>query len=89
MHPSGIAGESSLSMELCLTCRCLATTELDQTRQILFRRMQSSGMLCRMPLVITYVSEERIASIIKATRSGELETTLAVASKRASVASYC
>jgi hypothetical protein len=36
--------------------------------------MSSSGMLRRMALVKTDVSEERIASIIKVTRIGELGT---------------
>jgi hypothetical protein len=31
LHPSGIVGESSVSMEVCLTCRCLATTSFAQT----------------------------------------------------------
>jgi hypothetical protein len=39
--------------------------------------MSSSGMLRRAILVRTDVSEERIASIVKATRIGELGTTLA------------
>jgi hypothetical protein len=42
--------------------------------------MPSSGTLFRMDLVITDVSEERIASIIRVTRIGELGTTLAVTS---------
>jgi hypothetical protein len=57
-------------------------------------------MLRRVALVRTDVSEERSASIIRATRIGELGTTLAVTSNRrtlriipseqlASVASYC
>jgi hypothetical protein len=37
-------------------------------------------MLCRVALVRTDVSEERSASIIRVTRIGELETTLAVTS---------
>jgi hypothetical protein len=40
-------------------------------------RMASSGMLRRVALVITDVSEERSASIIRVTRIGELGTTLA------------
>jgi hypothetical protein len=55
--------------------------------------MPSSGMLRRVALVGTDVSEERIAFIIKVTRICELETTLTVTSsrttQRASVASYC
>jgi hypothetical protein len=35
-------------------------------------------MLCYVALLRTYVSEERIASIIRVTRVGELATTLAV-----------
>jgi hypothetical protein len=54
--------------------------------------MVSSGILRRVALVRTDVSEERSASFIRVTRIGELGTTLAVASNRptlrASVASY-
>jgi hypothetical protein len=39
-------------------------------------------MLRRVALVTTDVSEERIASIIKVTRIGKLEATLAVTSNR-------
>jgi hypothetical protein len=44
--------------------------------------MPTSGMLRRVALVRTDISEERIASIIKVTRIGELGTTLAVTSNR-------
>jgi hypothetical protein len=44
--------------------------------------MQSYEMLRGLVLVITYVSEERSASIIRVTRVGELRTTLAVTSNR-------
>jgi hypothetical protein len=40
--------------------------------------MVSSGMLHRVVLVRTDVSEERSASFVRMTRIGELETTLAV-----------
>jgi hypothetical protein len=40
--------------------------------------MPSSGMLRRMPLVRTDVSEEHSASIIRVTKISELGTTLAV-----------
>jgi hypothetical protein len=58
--------------------------------------MASSGMLRRVALVRTDLSEELSASIIRATRIDELGTTLAVTSNRrryfslqhASVASY-
>jgi hypothetical protein len=44
--------------------------------------MASSGMLRRMALVRTDVSEELNASTIRVTRIGELGTTLAVTSNR-------
>jgi hypothetical protein len=52
--------------------------------------MASSGMLRRVVLVRTDVSEELSASFIRVTRIGELGTTLTVTSnqQRASVASY-
>jgi hypothetical protein len=43
--------------------------------------MPSSGMLCRLALVRTDVSEKR-STIIKVTRIGEIGTTLAVRSNR-------
>jgi hypothetical protein len=45
--------------------------------------MASSGILRRVALVRTDVSEERSASIIRVTRIGELGTTLAVTSSDA------
>jgi hypothetical protein len=55
--------------------------------------MSYSRMLRRVALVRTEVSEELNASIIRATRIGELGITLAVTSnyflQRASVASSC
>jgi hypothetical protein len=44
--------------------------------------MVSSGMLRRVALVITDVSEELGASFIRVTRIGELGTTLTVTSNR-------
>jgi hypothetical protein len=45
-------------------------------------RMMSSGMLCRVALVITDVSEELSAFFIRVRRIGELGTTLAATSNR-------
>jgi hypothetical protein len=42
--------------------------------------MPSSGMLRRVAFVRTDVSDERIASVIRVTRIGELRTMLAVTS---------
>jgi hypothetical protein len=52
--------------------------------------MASSGMLHRVALVITDVSEELSASFIRVTRIGELGTALAVTNffAASSVASY-
>jgi hypothetical protein len=44
--------------------------------------MASSGMLRRVAVVRTDISEEPSASIIRVTRLGELGTTLAVTSNR-------
>jgi hypothetical protein len=51
--------------------------------------MASSGMLRRVTLVRTDVSEERNVSIIRVTRIGELGTTLAVTSNRVSKYYLC
>jgi hypothetical protein len=44
--------------------------------------MASSGLLRRVALVRTDVLEDRSASIIRVTRIGELEKTLAISSNR-------
>jgi hypothetical protein len=49
--------------------------------------MVSSGMLRRVALVVTDVSEEPGASFIRVTRIGELGTTLAATSNRRTLAS--
>jgi hypothetical protein len=45
-------------------------------------RMPSSVMLCRIALLRTNVSDERVASIIRVTRIAELGTILAVTNNR-------
>jgi hypothetical protein len=82
----------------CKTAHNRLQTWVDRTpvtRSLL--RMESSGMLRRVTLVTTDVSEELSASFIRVTKIGELGTTLAVTSngrtprtntQRASVASY-
>jgi hypothetical protein len=47
--------------------------------------MASSGMLRRVALVRTYVSQEISASFIRVTTIGELGITLAVTSKRSTL----
>jgi hypothetical protein len=51
--------------------------------------MASSGMLRHVALVRTDVSEELSASIIRATRIGELGTALAVTSNQRTVCVGC
>jgi hypothetical protein len=51
--------------------------------------MVSSGMLRRVALVRTEVSEELSASFIRVTRIGELGTTLAATSNRRMFRSVC
>jgi hypothetical protein len=51
--------------------------------------MASSGMLRRVALVRTGVSEELSTSFTRVTRIGELETTLAVPSNRRTLRHSC
>jgi hypothetical protein len=59
----------------------------NHSRYNVFCRMTSSGMLHRVTLVRTDVSEEGIASIIRVTRIGELRT-LAVTRNRSTLRRY-
>jgi hypothetical protein len=58
-----------------------------RTKHIL--RMPSSVMLCRVALVRTDVPEERIASIIRLTRIGDIGKTLAVTRNRSMMRRNC
>jgi hypothetical protein len=60
------------------------TVQISQLREraLTSRRILSSGMLRRVALVRTDVSEELSVSIIRVTRIGELGTTLAVINNR-------
>jgi hypothetical protein len=64
-QPSDIIGESSLSMEVCWTCGCLATTAFDQTRHIKAIRPEwPNGVLPSVPSQLaTDVRCEEIPSI--------------------------
>jgi hypothetical protein len=65
------------------------TVNLEGTHSNPTQRMASSGMLRRVDLVRTDVSEELSASIIKVTRIGELGTlAVNISSQLASVARY-
>jgi hypothetical protein len=64
-----------------ITSLLQSTAGLRFSRQWLWR-MSSSGMLCRVALVITEVSEERSTTIIRVKRIVELGTTLAAARNR-------
>jgi hypothetical protein len=71
---------------------CVGRLELDPWREgkLLFSwRMPSSGMLRRVALVRTDVSEELSSSFIRVARIGELRTTLAVSSNRRTLRRKC
>jgi hypothetical protein len=65
--------------------RVSAPDELPDYQPIQRWRIVASGMLRRVALVITDVSEERSASFIMIIRIGELGTTLAVTSNRSTL----
>jgi hypothetical protein len=60
-----------------------------ERQRIYNRRMVSSGMLRRVALVRTDVSQELTASIIRVTRIGELGTAQVETSKRRSLVATC
>jgi hypothetical protein len=64
------------------SCRTLKTKYLPLNFLVLWWRVASSGMLRRVALVRTDVSEDLSASFIRVTRIGELGTTLTVTSNR-------
>jgi hypothetical protein len=75
---------STLKMEAIACARrvCLLHADYCLGAEYTELKMASSGMLRRVALVRTGVSEELSASFIRVTRIGELGTTLAVTSNR-------
>jgi hypothetical protein len=63
---------------LMLALEYLKITSTNSSKHWVIRRMVSSGMLHRVALVRTDISEKLSASFIRVTRIGEQGTTLAV-----------
>jgi hypothetical protein len=72
----------TLSMRDVLGSNGSHDSSIGTATDYVFKRMVSSGMLRRVTLVRTDVSEELSASFNRVTRIGELGTTLAVTSNR-------
>jgi hypothetical protein len=64
------------------TCLNKTQCKIHMNKYLLERRMSSSGMLRRVALVRTDVSDKRLASMNSMARIGELETALAVTINR-------
>jgi hypothetical protein len=62
--------------------------EAEESGELFIWRMPSSGILRRVALVRTDVSEELSASFIRVTRIDEIGTTLAVTANRRTQAAY-
>jgi hypothetical protein len=83
---SGIRRVIPLKLRIITSCAATPRLELESNNST--PRMGSSGMLRRVALVGTDVSEELSTSFIKETRIGELRRMLALTSNRKRCSSF-
>jgi hypothetical protein len=77
-------GNAAIPVSILCHLSLIESTEIFVPKLVVYRRMPSSGILRRVALVRSDVSEERVVSIIRVTRIGEVGTTLAVTSNLSS-----